>query len=136
MKIRIYCFTFLIAFTALNSDAKNKKKEKQKRLQCSELADFFHSYQEAYLIIISARFELHQKKLTNSSTVHKIEYFSCDKETGYLLLRYYNDIAMLHQNIPINIWQNIYLQDDPLEYYETNIKCNEKYKMKIVGNPN
>lgn len=130
MQLRILSIALLLLISISESKAKKKKKI----IHCSELSHQYKTYQEAYTIITKSQFEFHQKKLlTLSSLLSKLEFFSCNKKSGYLLIEYDNNIAMLHQNVPINIWQNLFLEDDPLDYYETNIKHNKKYKLQIVS---
>ena len=125
MKLLLYLTLFISIFTTHLVTAKTKK-------NCEGLKASFKSYPKAYLAIKATQFAIHRKRKIEASTyLHKLEFYSCDKERGYLIIEYKNNLAFVHQNVSFSIWQDLEFQPDPLSYYLLNIKNNYKYELSI-----
>lgn len=98
---------------------------------CSNLPKKYNSYESAIKIIQSASFEYkdysHQ---FSSSWIGSIAYFSCDKKSGYLIIRAHNGKSYIHQRVPINLWQGLKSAKSKGSYYSNNIRGNYLFKLK------
>lgn len=73
-------------------------------------------------LIKSSHFKFSDKCNTSSSSwILNAEYFSCDKETGFLLLTT-KTTTYIHQDVPIEIWKEFKRAESFGTYYNQHIK--------------
>jgi hypothetical protein len=109
-------FLFIFSLTVLSCGKKG----------CETLKDQYASQPEALKAIRAADFEVKDTHTTaNSSSIKRIEYFSCDGQTGYLVVYNLSGDVLLHRNVPLNIWDGLKSAEFMRNYYNDNVK--DKY---------
>lgn len=89
---------------------------------CNDLPTKFNSYQQANKELKSANFTIEESIDTSISTfIEGASYYSCDGETGFLLIEIKNT-EYIHQNVPITLWRNFKQADSFGRFYDRNIK--------------
>lgn len=94
---------------------------------CSEIKLPFNTYEDLITVVESSKFTIEDKADTSkSSWIRSAKYYSCDGKTGYLI--YSTDKQKyIHQNIPIEVWNEFKNADSFGSYYHKNIKG--KYRL-------
>lgn len=96
---------------------------------CNQLPNSFNNYRQALKEVKSAKFEINDKINTSkSSWIRGASFYSCDLQTGYLIIKT-DKKEYIHQDIPIEVWNNFKKADSFGRYYSRNIRG--KYKIKI-----
>lgn len=89
---------------------------------CNEITDNFSSYQSALKIIKMSEFNISDSCDTSkSSWIYDAEYYSCDGESGFLLLTTKTKIY-IHKNVPIKVWNEFKKAESFGSFYSGNIK--------------
>lgn len=119
MKIK-FVFLFLLLILSCS-------KEPQRISDCSEIKLPFNTYEDLITVVESSKFTIEDKADTSkSSWIRSAKYYSCDGKTGYLI--YSTDKQnYIHQNIPIEVWNEFKNADSFGSYYNKNIKG--KYRL-------
>ena len=100
-----------------------------KSQNCSVLPSEFTNYGEAKELIQKAKFILTENLNTEkSSWIKSGKYFSCDLKVGFFLFKTENE-TYIHQNVPIEIWNELKQAPSIGSYYNRNIK--HKYQLNI-----
>lgn len=110
-----YFKLFLIIFTVFISSSCNGQ-------DCKALKSNFDTYESALKIIKSSEFKISENCDTNeSSWINHAEYFSCDKKTGFLLIKTKLK-TYIHKKVPIGKWNEFKRTKSFGNYYNRNIK--------------
>ena len=96
---------------------------------CDSISKNFNSYDEAIFLVRSTDFNVEEKVNIDSSWIDSIEYYSCDKLTGYLIINTKKGGSYIHENVPIQVWNEFENADSFGRFYNQNIKGN--YFLKI-----
>lgn len=91
---------------------------------CSEINPIFTSYNNAIEVVQNSSFAIEEKLDTNSSWIDSIEYYSCDKVSGYLIVNTKKGTSYIHKNVPIQVWNDFKNTDSFGRFYNQNIKGN------------
>lgn len=71
---------------------------------CNQLPNRFSTYDEAESMVQHTQFEYTDEVNTSkSSWIRGAQYFSCDKQTGFLIIKTDRG-SYIHQNVPIHLW--------------------------------
>jgi hypothetical protein len=97
------------------------------------LQSSFSSYREAEIAIHTTNFTFSQDlNTTKSSWVRGAKYFSCDKKTGYFILK--TDRGnYIHMDMPISIWYDFKNSNSFGNFYNTNIR--NQYHLELTSKP-
>lgn len=89
---------------------------------CESLSQHFTSYSQAVYIVEHYSFKFSESVNTSSSSwVQSAHYYSCDGYTGYLVL-YAKGQAYIHQNVPVDLWNEFKNAVSFGGFYNENIK--------------
>jgi len=100
-----------------------------KSQNCNLLPNQFANYYEAKEIIQKTKFTLIETLNTDrSSWIRSGKYCSCDLKVGFFLYKT-NKETYIHQNVPIEIWNELKGASSIGSYYNLNIK--HKYQLNI-----
>lgn len=100
-----------------------------KSQNCSELINEFKNFDEAKALIQKTKFILTENLNTDKSSWIKTgKYFSCDLKVGFFLYKTDKE-TYIHQNVPIEIWNELKQATSIGSYYNRNIK--QKYQLII-----
>jgi hypothetical protein len=91
---------------------------------CDSISKNFSSYDEAISIIRSTDFIIEENIDTDSSWIDSIEYYSCDEASGYLIVNTKKGKSYIHENVPIQVWNQFKNADSFGRFYNQNIKGN------------
>ncbi len=91
---------------------------------CEKLNPNFSTYSSAISKIRSTDFSLQEKINTDSSWIDSIEYYSCDSQTGFLIINTKREQSYIHSGVPIQVWEEF--KDAPSygRYYKNHISGN------------
>nr|WP_317632105.1 KTSC domain-containing protein [uncultured Flavobacterium sp.] len=93
---------------------------------CSDLESKYASQPEAVKAITSAKFQLRESQTTaNSSSIKRVEYFSCDGAKGYLVVYNLSGDVFLHKDVPLDVWKGLKESEYMRNYYNDNLR--DKY---------
>ena len=96
---------------------------------CSKIPSTFKSYNQATTLVKSAKFKIKETANTSkSSWVKSATYYSCDGQTGYLIIMLKSK-EYIHANLPYSIWKGIKNASSKGKYYDNNIRY--KYRLKV-----
>ncbi|UYW01508.1 KTSC domain-containing protein [Flavobacterium agricola] len=111
-------FIFVLAFCILSCGKKG----------CESLQSKYESQPEAVKEIRTADFALKDVLTTaNSSSIKRIEYYSCDGNQGYLIVYNLSGDVKLHRDVPVSIWEGLKSSEFMRNYYNDNIKDEYPY---------
>ena len=98
--------------------------EKQNISDCSEITTPFTTYDEAKNTVESVDFKYTDEIDTSkSSWIRSAKYYSCDGHVGYLV--YTTDKKeYIHQEVPVEVWEDFKNADSFGKFYNANIKDN------------
>ncbi len=129
--IKIYLIIFLsLAFnySCNNQQIKNNSEEppkpeaKSKEYSCIELSDNFASYEEAIAKVKTSEFKFQDNiSSTNSSWILGASFFSCNGNTGYLIVNT-SQREYIHKSVPKDIWSAFKGANSLGQFYNRNIK--------------
>ena len=91
---------------------------------CDSIGENFISYDEAITVVRATDFSIEEKVDTDSSWIDSIEYYSCDKTSGYLIVNTKKGKSYIHKNVPIQVWNEFKNADSFGRFYNQNIKGN------------
>lgn len=96
---------------------------------CKDLPEQFNSYNHANKEIKSTNFKIEESLDTSrSSFIEGASYYSCDGNTGFLLIEIRNT-EYIYQNVPLSVWKNFKSAESLGRFYGRNIKGS--YRMVI-----
>jgi len=73
---------------------------------CNNLNLNVSSYNQAEALIKQTQFKVEeQQNMRSSGWIKRAAYYSCDGETGYLILYLDKGKSYLHQNLPLSVWK-------------------------------
>lgn len=89
---------------------------------CKDLPDRYSSYHDANQKIKSSTWLFSDSRPTpESSWIIRISYFSCDGETGFLLVRA-GRLEYIHSNFPKSMWNEFRAAPSKGTYYNARIR--------------
>lgn len=98
-------------------------------IDCSKLPTSFTTYQEAIKQIRNTSFKFEDNINTSkSSWIRGAEFFSCDNETGFFILRT-DSKDYIYEGLPVGVWSEFKQAESFGEYYNRKIKHN--YQMQF-----
>lgn len=104
-------------------------KQIEKIYNCDDISNTFYSYEDANRQILNSDFRFHDYVNTDkSSWIHGAEYYSCDEEFGFLIIKT-NTINYIHNDVPIHIWNNFKNAYSFGSFYNTYIK--KRYRLRL-----
>lgn len=106
-------FILLISFLSLASCMGN---------DCEKLKQNYNSYFEAISKIRNTGFSIEEKVNTDSSWIESIEYYSCDKKKGYLIMTTLKGKSYIHSGVPFEVWEEFKNASSIGSYYNNIIK--------------
>lgn len=111
--------TFWLFFLLIGCNSEN----------CLSLPESFNSYEQTIELIEHSKFQIHDELTQiNSSWIDKVEFFSCNKEDGFLIVSV-NGKKYFHQNVPISVWENFRIAASKGSFYNGVIK--NRYALSI-----
>jgi hypothetical protein len=91
----------------------------------------FTSYSEAINTINITKFKITESVNTSrSSWVRGAFFYSCDKITGYFIIKTDNG-SYIYKNLPISVWISFKNASSFGSYYDKNIR--NRYKLYLTG---
>ena len=100
-----------------------------KSQKCNVLPNEFKNFDEAKVLIQKANFSFTEILNTEkSSWIKSGKYFSCDLKLGFFLYKTDKE-TYIHQNVPLEIWNELKQASSIGSYYNRNIK--HKYQLTI-----
>ena len=101
----------------------------QSNNSCKSLPESFSSYEQALHQVNNVVFKIHESVDTiKSSWVRTVSFYSCDGQVGFLIMKT-GGKSYIHQNVPIEIWNELKNADSFGSYYNEKIKHN--YRISI-----
>ncbi len=94
------------------------------KIDCSDINSNFTSYKNAIEVVQNTSFQIEEKVNTDSSWIDSIEYYSCDEASGYLIINTKKGRSYIHENVPIQVWNEFKKADSFGRFYNQNIKGN------------
>lgn len=111
-KIILYSLLLSLSHLAIAQVDQNFAIPKE-NITCDSLQNTFHSVDEAYQKIEAAAFSYQQSfKLSQVQGLKSAGFYSCDTQTGFLLLKYH-DRKLVLKDVPKTIWEELILSNDP-----------------------
>jgi len=111
-------FIFMVSFALLSCGKKG----------CEKLQEKYTSQPEALKAIRAADFQVKDMHTTaNSSSIKRIEYYSCDGEKGYLVVYNLSGDVILHRDVPIDTWNGLKSAEFMRSYYNDFVKDKFQY---------
>lgn len=96
---------------------------------CLNLPEAFNSYEEAITLIEKSNFQIYNKiSHTKSSWVQKLEFYSCNKMTGFLIMTTANK-KYVHKEVPIETWEALKNAESKGGFY--NLMLKNKYHLEL-----
>ena len=95
-----------------------------KENNCNKINLNFTSYEDAIEIVQNSTFAIEEKVNTDSTWIDSIEYYSCNKTTGYLIVNTKKVKSYIHKDVPIQVWNEFKKVDSFGRFYNQNIKGN------------
>lgn len=106
---------FLLIFFTINASAQSHK-------SCEKLPASFPNYENAIQQIKVAEFKINETIDTRkSSWIRGLSYFSCDGKSGFMIMKT-DSKSYIHQNVPIDIWNEVKNAESFGSYYNDKIK--------------
>ena len=103
------------------------------KTDCSELSGTYSSFKEARKDIAKADFAVKKMQSTpESSWIKRIEYYSCDGKSGYLIIYTTRAEEYIHANVPIKVWDEFSTSGSKGSYYNSHII--NRYNFEISPN--
>jgi len=97
---------------------------------CESLPTSFDTYDEALILIRSAKFQYEDIANTSkSSWIRGAEYYSCDGKSGYFIL-ITDSKEYIYEGMPLGIWESFKSAESFGKYYNYNIKHKYFFKLK------
>jgi len=88
------------------------------------------SYSEATALIKQAQFKVkEQQNMRSSGWIKRAEYYSCNGETGYLILHLDKGQNYLHQNLPLSVWKAFVNASSYGSFYTKRIRGNYQFRL-------
>jgi len=90
---------------------------------CEQIPTSFESYQEAISYVRDATFKIEEGVTTyKSSWIKRIEYYSCEGDTGYLIMTLKSSKEYIHKGLPIEVWKKFKVAESYGSFYNGKIK--------------
>jgi len=88
------------------------------------------SYNQAEALIKQAQFKIEeQQNMRSSGWIKRAEYYSCDGETGYLIIYLDRGKSYLHQNLPLSVWKAFVNASSYGSFYTKRIRGNYQFRL-------
>ncbi len=92
------------------------------KTDCAELEGNYTNFIDARKEITKADFPVKNVQSTpESSWIKRIEYYSCDGATGYLIIYTTRSEEYIHKNVPMAVWEELSTSSSKGSYYNRNI---------------
>ena len=89
---------------------------------CEDLPTYYYSYARALSTVKNTSFSFDDAaNTTGSSWVRALHYYSCDYQTGYLIMRT-DKKEYLHNRVPMKIWKQLKNTQSKGEFYNQFIR--------------
>lgn len=89
------------------------------------------SYLEAISEVQGMKFSFTDElPIGKSSWINGADYYSCDGNKGYLILKT-NNQEYIHEGVPKDVWIEFKNAESSGSYYDENIKYHYSYQLKI-----
>lgn len=98
--------------------------------ECEGFKTKFSTYEEAIAYVRSAPFKVKKKTPLKSSWLASVEYYTCKRIDGYLIIVLKSGKEYIHKNVPFEIWQDFLEAESAGSYYDKNIKG--KYRLELL----
>ena len=96
---------------------------------CSKLPDSFPSYQDGLNMVENTKFDFtDQVDTSESSWVRGASYYSCNGDTGFLILNTDSHVY-IHQEVPKKLWEGFIKANSFGRFYNRNIKG--RYQLQL-----
>jgi len=96
---------------------------------CNRLNLNVSSYKQAEASIRQTQFKIEEKQnMRSSGWIKRAEYYSCDGETGYLILYLDKGKSYLHQNLPLSVWKAFINASSYGSFYTKRIRGNYQFR--------
>lgn len=83
----------------------------------------FKTYREAFLKITNATFNFTDEcDFSRSSWLESGQYYSCDGEVGYMIFTTKAGKSYIHEDLPIDVWNEFKEAESFGNFYNLNIK--------------
>jgi len=93
---------------------------------CDSLSKQIATSSDPFQLLYASKFRFSQNfKIPGSSGVQQGNYFSCDNETGFLVL-VVDEKTSLYLEVPTQVWSDFIQSADPFSFYKEEIR--EKYQ--------
>ena len=100
-----------------------------KSQNCNDLKSEFKNFNEAETLIKKTKFAFTENLNTDkSSWIRSAKFYSCDLKVGFFVYATDKE-TYVHQNVPIEIWNELKQASSIGSYYNRNIK--HKYQLII-----
>ncbi|WP_202856793.1 KTSC domain-containing protein [Fulvivirga marina] len=126
--MKYFITTILLATTiSLQAQVEHNFEMEPSNTNCHELPEKFDSPSQAIDVIEKSTFRLTQSiKISRYYSPKAAFFYSCDGQTGYLIVDLKDDRRKIYQNIPQEVWDEFSNTNDPIGYYSTHI--DKKYE--------
>lgn len=98
---------------------------------CADLPQHFTSYAHAQQAIEGATWLIAERQWTpESSWINQIKYYSCEGQTGFLLVQIGNR-TYIHANVPRRVWNEFKQAPSKGTYYNQRIRGDDRYYFRL-----
>jgi hypothetical protein len=112
---------FLLSHPTIAQDPQNMKVESQV-LDCGEMKTSFADIKEAKETLEKTVFAFTQElKTTKRNGIKEVYYYSCDNETGFLLIKE-DDREIVYRDYPRFQWKLLIETTDLDDFYDKNVR--------------
>ncbi|WP_282112335.1 KTSC domain-containing protein [Maribacter stanieri] len=116
LKLILQIFTLIIFIACQSND-------------CIQLPSSFQSHEQGVSKVMGSSFTLtDQVNTSKSSWIRGARYYSCDSNTGFLVLMT-DSSNYIHQAVPLSIWEGFKNAGSFGSYYNQNLKG--RYQLRI-----
>jgi len=117
------CILILICFVGIACVSSQQQ-------DCNRLNLNVSSYNQAKALIKQAQFKIKEKQnMRSSGWIKRAAYYSCDGETGYLILYLDKGQNYLHQNLPLSVWKEFVNASSYGSFYNKRIRGNYQFRL-------
>ena len=118
--IFLACFNLLMLFIKIQTygqEVEHNYKVGPQQTDCDSLRLDAIDQETSIELIKAAKFRYQQSfKLTRREGFKGGEYFSCDNQQGYLMIKYHDRIFW-YKSVPLDFWKEMISSSDPEGYY-------------------
>lgn len=100
-------------------------------IDCTQLSSIFNNYDDAETRISNSKWELKDYvDCSTSSWIASASYYSCDKNTGYFLMKTKAGKSYLHQSVPKVLFDQFKNADSYGSFYNDKFRGNFQLSLK------